>query len=57
MSRNKKQTLKFGRDTKTEKSNIYIMNIYEYSLYIPYIFHIYIYISPKHFPYFPLYVS
>ena len=29
----------------------YIMNIYGYSLYIPYIFHIYIYICPKYFPY------
>ena len=32
---------------------IYIMNIYGYSLYIPYIFHIYIYIYifPKYVPY------
>ena len=34
-------------------SFFYIMNIYEYSLYIPYIFHIYIYICifPKYVPY------
>ena len=35
--------------------SFYIMNIYGYSLYIPYIFHIYIYIyiyiCPKYFPY------
>ena len=32
--------------------SFYIMNIYGYSLYIPYIFHIYIYIyiCPKYFP-------
>ena len=29
--------------------SFYIMNIYGYSLYIPYIFHIYI--CPKYFPY------
>ena len=32
----------------------YIMNIYGYSLYIPYIFHIYIY--PKYFPYIYIYL-
>ena len=30
--------------------SFYVMNIYGYSLYIPYIFHIYIYICPKYFP-------
>ena len=30
--------------------SFYIMNIHGYSLYIPYIFHIYIYICPKYFP-------
>ena len=29
----------------------YIINIYGYSLYIPYILHIYMYIFPKYFPY------